>query len=160
MNGSHPDLAALEALRTGEAAPAEAAHVAGCPDCRAAVEDLRDLAGRLAHLPTPRLDVPVSVKAQVLSRVRRGIFLRRIASAAAVLLAGAILWSATRATPQPDDLDRSGRVDILDAYLLARRIQTGGSLDPSWDLNGDGVVDRRDVDEIARRSVALGRRGS
>jgi hypothetical protein len=32
---------------------------------------------------------------------------------------------------------------------------TAESVDAKWDLNGDGKVDARDVDEIARRSVSI-----
>ena len=55
------------------------------------------------------------------------------------------------------DIDRSGRVDILDAFVLARHIKGGDQLRTEWDLNGDGVVDRTDVDKIALTAVSLER---
>ena len=76
-----------------------------------------------------------------------------MAAAAAALLVGAVAWFALRPSI-PGDVDRSGRVDIVDAYALAVRIRSG-QLDAAYDLNGDGKVDDQDVDEIARRSVAL-----
>ena len=46
-------------------------------------------------------------------------------------------------------------MDIVDAYSVSLRLRNGQAVEPSWDLNGDGKVDGRDVEEIARRSVAL-----
>ena len=64
--------------------------------------------------------------------------------------------SPTRARPFAlEDINHDGLVDILDAFALARRIETGGTLDPRWDINGDGRVDRSDVDAIAARAVNL-----
>ena len=54
-----------------------------------------------------------------------------------------------------EDLDHSGRVDILDAFALARRLASPGQIDLQWDMNGDGVVDERDVDVVARAAVRL-----
>ena len=55
------------------------------------------------------------------------------------------------------DIDRSGRVDILDAFVLARHIEGNDRLPTEWDLNGDGVVDRTDIDQIALTAVSLER---
>jgi hypothetical protein len=43
----------------------------------------------------------------------------------------------------------------LDAFSLARRLQQGGTPDPALDINGDGVVDDRDVETLAARAVQL-----
>jgi hypothetical protein len=55
------------------------------------------------------------------------------------------------------DIDRNGRVDILDAFKLARHIESGyadrGA--PGWDINGDGLVNREDVDRVAFAAVRL-----
>src|SRR6266511_923352 len=58
-----------------------------------------------------------------------------------------------------EDINRDGRVDVLDAFALARRIDTGGTLDPRWDINGDGYVDRADVNAIAAHAVSLAQAG-
>jgi len=58
----------------------------------------------------------------------------------------------------PDDLNRDGRVDIVDAYLIARSLERGRS-ERAWDENRDGKVDRGDVDRIAFASVSLRRGG-
>jgi hypothetical protein len=49
----------------------------------------------------------------------------------------------------PMDLDHSGRVDILDAYALAKQLPNGS------DLTGDHKVDQADVDAIAKVAVDL-----
>lgn len=62
-------------------------------------------------------------------------------------------------TPPPlvgvEDIDRNGHVDILDAFVLARRLQRGGRLNPQWDVNRDGIVDHTDVDAVATAAVRL-----
>jgi hypothetical protein len=58
----------------------------------------------------------------------------------------------------PDDLNGDGRVDIVDAYLMARSIERGRT-ERAWDKNRDGKVDRGDVDRIAFAAVSLRRGG-
>jgi hypothetical protein len=53
------------------------------------------------------------------------------------------------------DINRDGRVNILDAFALARQLDRGGPVDQSWDYNHDGVVNRADVDAIAMKAVRL-----
>lgn len=53
------------------------------------------------------------------------------------------------------DIDLNGRVDILDAFKLARRIESAGRLEMKWDINGDGKVNRSDVDYVALAAVRL-----
>ena len=63
-----------------------------------------------------------------------------------------------RATPagfQTKDIDLNGRVDILDAFTLARRIERASHIESEWDINGDGQVDRSDVDTVALAAVRL-----
>jgi len=152
MDG-HPDLLALDAVRAGEGSADERAHVEQCAECRAALEGFRGLATRLAPAP---LDVPSSVKRDVMALTRPRRAWRPLAAAAAILLGLGALWLARGGRPAlPGDVDRSGRVDIVDAYALAVRLRSGQHLEPVYDVNGDGKVDERDVDEIARRSVAL-----
>jgi len=56
-----------------------------------------------------------------------------------------------------EDLNHDGKVDILDSFVLAREVNSGGSLPAYLDVNGDGVVDQRDVNAIASQAVALGK---
>lgn len=53
------------------------------------------------------------------------------------------------------DVDEDGRIDILDAFALARRIRTTKTELINGDQNGDGVVDGADVDLIAMTAVTL-----
>ena len=76
-----------------------------------------------------------------------------LAAAAAVAM---LLWTG----PVRGDIDRNGRVDILDAFALARKVEASSPADPDWDINRDGVVDAADVDAIAMKAVALTERPS
>lgn len=100
------------------------------------------------------------------ARRRRWVFVQRIGAglaAAAVLALGVRLFfpgphsvvaPVQRAQlAQAADINRDGRVDILDAYLVARHIARHEPLDSAWDINGDGVVDQKDVDLIAHLAV-------
>jgi hypothetical protein len=49
----------------------------------------------------------------------------------------------------------AGRITILNAFALARHLKAGDPLQPEWDANRDGVVDRRDVDTLAMAAVRL-----
>ncbi|MCP3906226.1 MAG: hypothetical protein GY715_21595 [Planctomycetes bacterium] len=91
----------------------------------------------------------------------------RPAAIAAIVLVGLAVWAVVpRTAPHARiptaivdraDVDRSGKVDILDAFDLARGLQAGLALDPALhDVNTDGVVDARDVDVIACRAVSIG----
>ena len=57
--------------------------------------------------------------------------------------------------PHPGDINRDGQLDILDAYLLQRRIETAAKIEAQWDLTRDGRVDQHDVQAIAAQSVKL-----
>src|SRR6185503_17586917 len=56
------------------------------------------------------------------------------------------------------DVDGNGRVDILDALVLAKKLRDHPGATPraGEDVNGDGVVDRFDVDAVARLAVRVG----
>ena len=56
---------------------------------------------------------------------------------------------------RPGDVDGSGRVDVLDAFALARHIERREALRPEWDINRDDRVDEDDVDAIAMNAVSL-----
>jgi len=51
------------------------------------------------------------------------------------------------------DADHNGRVDILDAFVMARQIRSGQ--DKSYDINRDGRFDKLDIDMVAREAVKL-----
>jgi Dockerin type I domain len=53
------------------------------------------------------------------------------------------------------DINADGRVNIVDALVLARHVANKDQVEKGWDLNGDGVVDQQDVDALAAASVSL-----
>ena len=53
-----------------------------------------------------------------------------------------------------EDLDRSGRVDVLDAFRLARELERG-TAPRGADFTRDGRVDRDDVEHLARLAVRI-----
>ena len=113
----------------------------------------RMLTERLRQPPT---DVPGEVDAAILLRARRHFQRRRrrfvpfVAAAASILL-GFLVWPRDRAPAVP-------RFDIVDAYVLATRLQQGSEVEPRWDVNQDGRVDREDVERIVQAAVTLGPR--
>ena len=127
----------------------------------------------LDSLFKPRFEIPHEVDmailnkaSQKLSRPRSSIrMLRWIGPAAAA--AAIILFVCISKVPQSKvsqtkalasvstDIDHNGKVDILDAFKLAKLIQSEKSVDKKWDINGDGRVDSEDVDDIALVAVSL-----
>jgi hypothetical protein len=86
-----------------------------------------------------------------------------LAGATAVVLGIAVPLLVMKPAPEhsresafaPGDLNHDGRVDILDAFALARQLKSGRVQSPQLDLNGDGVVDEHDVAALAARAVRL-----
>jgi hypothetical protein len=133
------------------------------------------LAAELKALYTPPRPVPMFVDASVLGKAQR--FLAQIrelrsvirlpqalAIAAAVALAvlvGSLLFSSKRpASMAREDVNADGRVDVLDAFALARQLQQGAVLDRQFDFNGDGVVNQRDIDAVANQAVKVEKTGN
>lgn len=127
------------------------------------------VAAELRSLAEPDLFVPAELDARILAASRdhlggvrqRGVAARWLigaAAAAGLLFAAWLGWAPPGAPPAPvarGDLDGDGRVDVLDAFLLARALDGQTALPQRGDVTGDGAVDRRDVDAIARLAVAL-----
>ena len=123
----------------------------------------------LSRLGEPGFSVPSSLDDAILNRARaelaRPRTMRRrpllrwagaAAAAAACLFLGFILIFVDRTSLEPsalrpDDIDGNHRVDIVDALKLARQIEAGDGRD----INGDGAIDRDDVDAIAMFAVRL-----
>lgn len=83
------------------------------------------------------------------------------AAATAIVLAVAIPRFAVKPGKSfaREDLNKDGRVDILDAFTLATKLKAGAIISPQLDLNGDGVVDDRDVAVLAAQAVSLRKGG-
>lgn len=102
-------------------------------------------------------------------RRRRMLSAASLAAAAGLALAASLYpFFRTRQAPIPPavpatalatalagDLNADGRVDINDAFLLARSLRDGAPIHPEWDFTRDGAVDRADVDAIAMAAVRL-----
>jgi hypothetical protein len=98
-------------------------------------------------------------------RIFRHISFFRVAAAAAVIIfafslnltqkPGPTTTSSIIVEAQAVDIDENGRVDILDAFKLARHVELSGRTEKKWDINGDGLVDRNDVDLVALAAVRL-----
>ncbi len=141
--------------------------------------DLRispEFSADLHTLFKPHFSVPPEVDRAIMDqahrrfvrRKRRSRLLRRagsIAAAAAVIILafslnltqrpGSSTSQSTLVEAQAIDIDRNGRVDILDAFKLARHIESADRTDKKWDINEDGVVNRKDVDLVALAAVRL-----
>ncbi len=131
-------------------------------------KDLRSIARGHVEIP-PQVDQAVLQEAmKALARPKRTrsnavepvAWIAAAASVALVVWIGAMLRSTTTAPQQttvaatPSDLDHNGRVDILDAFHLARQLDA--DIVPTLgDINSDGRIDRADVEAIAMKAVTL-----
>jgi hypothetical protein len=137
------------------------------------------LSADLKALFEPKVGIPPEVDRAVIDRAHKQLTpiesgkrkrLRihwgwRIAAAAAVIILAFSLDltkqhdpktdSLTLSKTQPADIDQNGRVDILDAFKLAKHIESAGTTETEWDFNGDGLIDRSDVDMVAYAAVSL-----
>ena len=127
----------------------------------------------------PELSVPAEIDRAVLDRAsehfagrefvktrRFGwVALWKVAAAAAVVIFAFSLdlhnkpertvYDSVMAGADAVDFDRDGQVNILDAFKLARQIELAGGHRANLDINGDGLVNRDDVDKIAFAAVSL-----
>ncbi len=112
------------------------------------------------YVPTPRASTEVDRRIEMAARLHFGQVHRLTrfhrltpfaAAAAAIMLA--VLWMHSPSAPE--DIDGNGRVNILDAFTLARHLDSTAALQSRWDVTGDGRVDDADVDAIAVAAVRL-----
>jgi hypothetical protein len=116
----------------------------------------RDLKAAYARpVPVPR-DVEAAILAMPPRPARRWRLGAGVAAAAAaaVALAVVMVYRPHARGGLRGDVDGSGRVDILDALVLAKSLDAGTPA--SFDLTGDGRTDSRDVAAIAQSAVSLG----
>jgi hypothetical protein len=131
----------------------------------------------LRALHAPRGSVPAEVEDAILAAapvmapapVRRPFLVRAtpLAAAAALVLVVGLWWRLQGTTPQApeippnavarvEDIDGSGRVDILDALVLARGIEENqGALSARFDFDGNGKIDRDDASHVAQLAVRI-----
>lgn len=134
----------------------------------------------------PHLSVPPEIDRAIMDRALQHLVRRKsarggrrllrwaasIAAAAAVIILAFSLNITQKSRPtttspftaeaQVVDIDGNGRVDILDAFRLARYVESADRAEQSlslrrqgWDINGDGLVNRDDVDLVAFAAVRL-----
>ncbi len=138
-------------------------------------EQLQQLQKDLTSLARGQVKIPSQVDQAVLQRATKELarhhrtlhtvgkpvaWIAAAASVALVVWIGALFRSTTTAPQQttvattPSDLDHNGRVDILDAFHLARQLDA--DIAPAaGDINSDGRIDRADVEAIAMKAVTL-----
>lgn len=129
-----------------------------------------DLTGLFGTAPAVPEQVDEAILAMATERLSQGRRRWRIirwlgpvaAAAAAILFVVAIgdrFWSDTRpsvsAAVVREDINGNGRVDIVDALVLAKHLESAGPRAKQWDINGDGTIDRADVDRLAMVAVRL-----
>jgi hypothetical protein len=136
-----------------------------------------ELGSALQALCEAPIQVPPAVDEAILRDARSGFSRRRrfrlavrwagatVAAAAAVVVVafnlhrgrpGATNVATSQQTFVAGDVDQNGHVDILDAFVLARKVDARPAVvTPSDDVNADGVLDRRDVDAVAAMAVRL-----
>lgn len=140
-------------------------------------DDSPQLSSDLRNLYRPMQPIPDALRREVMHQAKIGLGnVRRswrwgglgvVAAAAMVIFGFQFLLqqlakpdrSPSTTTPQQiakrNDIDGNGRIDILDAFALAKRVEGNSKIDPAWDFNADGAVDRKDVDAVAQIAVQL-----
>jgi len=120
----------------------------------------------------PKRNVPANLDRAIMNEARKHLskkhsrlrFARWAVSAAAaavVVFAFVHNYDDVRDVDSPgvavsiEDIDHNGRVDILDAFVLARSLKSAKAVDQKWDVNADGVVNGKDVDAVAASAVRL-----
>jgi hypothetical protein len=116
--------------------------------------DLAELFARSAPVPEKIDGAVLAEFHRRASHIRRLRWTLRWSGVAAAVAAVAIicwnLWPASKPMYRP-----GATVTILDAYSLARQLKANTHPDKSCDVNHDGIVDQKDVDQIAGQAVSL-----
>ncbi len=125
----------------------------------ALIADLRRLAGRPESLPMFDARSVASAHFAKRRRVRVAAVVGAMgAVAAAIAVAVVMPGNESKSPGSPlavrEDVNTDGRVDMLDAYMIAKA-WAGGAAEPTWDFTGDGRVDRDDVNAVAGVAVRL-----
>jgi hypothetical protein len=116
--------------------------------------------GHRAAVPA-RVDEAIRAAAtERFGRRRRLRLIARWGTGLAAGIAAAIVLIVTlhRPTPLgPVGFDR--QMTMVDALNLGKHLAAKDSIDRSWDMNRDGVIDQKDIDVVAALSVTLKRGG-
>jgi hypothetical protein len=139
----------------------------------AALQAPAKLVDSLKRLHEPQLFIPATLDEAIVRAARQRLeknrrpapWLRFLPWVAAATTAIVLVIAMPRFVAKPgnsfakEDLNLDGRVDILDAFALATKLKAGAIASPQLDLNGDGVVDSRDVAVLAAQAVSLRKGG-
>ena len=174
----HPDLAEIDAVRTGEASAETVVHVESCERCGRLLAELRSLANDAGPHAAEGTRIPHRVDDAVLTIIEKRVteiqwrrpsrinFISKPiwAAAAAIVIIFLSLFMFTERSPQMDavrvakvrgDMDGSGMVDVVDAYLMALQMDANTGKSDGMDFNSDGLVDDSDVRDVMRQVVAV-----
>ena len=138
-----------------------------------ALEAPADLVSALRQLPREEIFVPPTIDEGLLRAARQHLspaerpritwwrWVPWASGAAAALVLLVLVLQSPRPGPAfaREDLNRDGIVDILDAFALAKQLETGAASQANIDLTGDGTIDQRDVAALAAHAVALEKGG-
>jgi len=137
----------------------------GPPRLKAALSDLFSAAPAIGREVDERILGAVRQQAIGRNRMRWAIryAIGSVAAAAAMLVIAIktshhdqpVVNDPSAAVASAEDVNHDGKLDILDAYLMARKVAARESLSGEWDFNHDGVVDTKDVDVVAFGAVKL-----
>ena len=93
--------------------------------------------------------------ADIKSRKNSPLRWLRYAAASLILAASVFFVLQSSQTLSPQDVNRDGNVDILDAMTLAIHIRDNGSYAKLWDYNNDNHLTETDVQIVANKAVEL-----
>lgn len=120
----HPNMDDLLALRDGDGSAETVRHVEQCPQCSAAVEDLRSTANALRELPRlgSERDHWPEIRRRVVEQRRRRLVVRigAVAASVIVVVTTAVLFKTPVATPVPETAQADARV-VVDELAAASR---------------------------------------
>lgn len=125
----------------------------------ALIADLRRLAGRPESLPMFDARSVASAHFAKRRRLRLAAVVGAMGAVAAAIVVAVVIPGNVRTSPRSplavrEDVNTDGRVDMLDAYMIAKA-WAGDAAEPTWDFTGDGRVDGDDVKAVAGIAVRL-----
>jgi len=122
---------------------------------------LRDAYTHQTQIPPAADNAVLSMARAEFSRRRRMRLIARwgtgLAAAVAAMIVIAISLHHTAPTKSlaKGDVNGDGTINIVDALALAKHLANHDATEKGWDLNGDGVVDQKDIDTLAMNAVSL-----
>ena len=176
MTDKHANIDELEAFRKGEADSETKLHIEACEHCMTELEFLESVAAELSFdlkfdaIPAEKDEEILTMIAiqsnEINARYRsKNKYKFFIAAAAAVIIITFVsVWSPGVGTisqnnpvvvkQAPMDLNKDQTVNIVDAYLMAMKLESGNTADLK-DLNNDKQIDQDDLQQFSASIVML-----